>query len=114
MEMRAAEFAGRSFEHALVQCALFHVVPKTLARQLVERDCALVRDRGAETIAIQHLETVHFPTPPFLHIAQEPNWQACQTKIEIYQIGSAFTVNIASFYHDAPVPPLLFPGRIDL
>ena len=90
------------------------MVPKTFAGQFIERNCACVRDGGVEAIAIEHLETVRFPAPPFSHVAQKPDWYVRQAQIEIYQIGRASTVNIAPLDHHPPVAPLLFRDRIDL
>jgi len=100
--MSAAIFAAGRFEHALVQRPLFHVVPKTLPRQLIQADRACVRHRRVKTIAVQHLETAGFPASPLPHIAQETNRYVRQTKIKIYQIGGALTVNISLLDHDGP------------
>ncbi|PYI91726.1 MAG: hypothetical protein DME97_12600 [Verrucomicrobia bacterium] len=112
--MGVSEFARRGSQHPAIQCARLHVVPKALARQFIERDRSRVRDRSAKPVAIQHLETTHFPAAPFSHVAQKPDRDAGEAQIEINKIGRASSVDIAALCYDRAISPPLFRDRIDL
>jgi hypothetical protein len=79
--VRSPEFGSGCFHHSSAECATIQVFPEALARQPVDTNRVFAQARDAKSIAVEHLETIHFPALPVFRFGPETNRQAGNAKI---------------------------------
>jgi hypothetical protein len=90
------------------------MLPQAFPRQLVGTDRFVTGCPGAETIAIEHFETLHLPPLPVLGFGPKTNRYAGHAKIQIRQVSQLLPVSVAPFDHHAPSTTDLLGDRINL
>jgi hypothetical protein len=81
--VRASQFDRGRLQHSFAQTAALDQIVETDAGQFFRHYAAFPRSVGVKAIAVEHLETAHFPSPPFVHFAPKSNRNIGNTKIEI-------------------------------
>jgi hypothetical protein len=81
--MRSPQLTTGCFHHLWCERALGQMVPQTFARQLVRADAIRARGVCVKPIAVQHVEAVHFPSPPLFGFRPEMNRYASHAKVRI-------------------------------
>jgi hypothetical protein len=81
--VRASKFGRGRLQHSFVQTAALDQIVEADAWQFFRDHAAFPRTVGVKAIAVEHLETAHFPSPPFVHFAPKSNRNIGNAKIEI-------------------------------
>ncbi|PYJ29320.1 MAG: hypothetical protein DME90_05695 [Verrucomicrobia bacterium] len=85
-----------------------------MPRQLVGADRFITGCPRAETIAIEHFETLHFPPLPLFGFRPETNRYAGHAKIQIRQVSQLRPVAVAPLDYHSPSTTDFLGDRIDL
>jgi len=81
--VRASQFGRGRLQHSFVQTAALDQIVEADAGQFFRHYAAFPQSIGVKAVTVEHLETAHFPSPPFLDFAPKSNRNISNAKIEI-------------------------------